>query len=165
MRKTRNPVGAREMKLSPAGLLCETEAATLAESDNNAGRGNPGAPAQPGATDLSSGADEPTAMWDEASLREAGFNSVAQLEQQSDATPGAPANPGAAPEAPKGPSILVEGMPDASEVIRTPAGTIRPTAGTRAVPKRPSSGLSWPVTVGLAIALGGLVYLVVRLLR
>lgn len=98
-------------------------------------------------------------MWDEASLREAGFQQVAAQPEPEEAR----ANTPQAPEAPVGPSIVIDNMPDAGAVMRGSPSRSNPVI----VPakKRPATGLSWPLTIGLAAALGTFVYLVVRFLK
>ncbi|MCC7536303.1 MAG: hypothetical protein IT379_08825 [Deltaproteobacteria bacterium] len=117
---------------------------------------------KPGAAESSEtlAADEPTAMWDEASLREAGFNQVAAMETREART-----NP-VVPEAPTvGPSIVIDHMPDAATAARNPGTPVRPSPIIVPAKKRPTQGLSWPLTIGLAAALGTFVYLIVRFLK
>lgn len=116
---------------------------------------------QPLSSDQLLAADEPTAMWDEASLREAGFGQVAAAPEPTETS----ANPEAAGGSPAGPSIVIENMPGAEAAIR-PVGTPVRVSPVAVVPRpKQPKGLSWPLTIGLAFALGLLVYLVVRFLR
>lgn len=126
---------------------------------NDSGSKPAGTAPASGSNDLLSAADEPTAMWDEASLREAGFNQVAQMEPTESRT-----NPAPEAQQPGGPSIVIDNMPDASAAMRIQGTPVR--ASPVIVPaKKRSSGLSWPLTIGLAAALGTFVYLIVRFLK
>lgn len=99
-------------------------------------------------------ADEPTAMWDESLLEKEGFDALVKDRTQN-------------PREATGPATTeqVGGSSRTGSVeISSEA-----TGGHRAVSagggaKRPS-GLSWALTFGVAIGLGFLVYLVVRMLR
>ncbi len=93
-------------------------------------------------------ADDPTAVWDAEALRKAGLDELGPLPEQVETAP-ATASSSAVRTAP---SIVVD--PKA-------------TGAHRAAPQKanPSKELSWPATLGLAIALGGLVYALIRFLR
>lgn len=106
--------------------------------------GNPGDPADDDLDASASGADEPTAMWDFEELRKAGLNELGPLPEH-DATP--PVTQGLAASA-TAPSIVVE--PEAT----------RARSAVRAA--QPSTELSWPVTVSIALVLGGAVYALIR---
>ncbi|MEM9067392.1 MAG: hypothetical protein AAGE52_02770 [Myxococcota bacterium] len=80
-------------------------------------------------------ADEPTAMWDEDSLKDLGLDDVGRVSSP----PSGPATSGAGPA---GPSVQVS----------TAQGS-------------PRGGLSWVITIVLAVVLGVGVFLLVRLLR
>lgn len=91
-------------------------------------------------------ADEPTAMWDESALLDAGFGEVA-------AKPISIAPPATAPSV---------GGDDRSSVIVGNTGRHRAMARA---PRQVSAGMSWGVTVGLAVAVGSAVYFLVRALK
>lgn len=99
--------------------------------------------------DFRSAADDPTAMWDDAALKEAGLDELAGRTDARDAA--GPAT-----------SYGVRGDRRNSVEIgdREGAGSSRGAA-----PKARGGGLSWPVTVILALALGVAVYFLVRMLR
>ncbi|HJK92771.1 MAG TPA: hypothetical protein RMH85_00945 [Polyangiaceae bacterium LLY-WYZ-15_(1-7)] len=90
-------------------------------------------------------ADEPTAMWDEAAL--------AKLGLDKDGNPSDP--PPATAASPKGESSVQVDLP---QVAHDPGKA--PGGGAKK-----GSGLSWAVTIALAIGLGVGVYFVVRMLR
>ena len=97
-------------------------------------------------------ADEPTAMWDESLLEQEGFNALLKDRAQN-------------PREETGPATGQQvGGKSRSESVEISTDA---TGGHKAVsaPKKRPGGLSWALTFGLAIALGGVVYLLVRLLR
>ena len=87
-------------------------------------------------------ADEPTAMWDESSLRDAGYDEVAKKKVVETA-------PATAPD--------VRGQ-DAANVHASSAGNVS------ARPPAPA-GISWALTFLVAGVVGVAVYFLVRLLR
>jgi len=95
-----------------------------------------------------SAADDPTAVWDAEALRKAGLDELGPLPEHVETAPATPA----------------------SSAVRTaPSIVVDPkvTGSHRAAPQNAGSRkeLSWPATLGLAIALGGLVYALIRFLR
>ena len=107
-------------------------------------------------------ADEPTAVWDMEALRKAGLGELVNLPEAPESVP---ATPAAGMQ--QRPSIIVD-------VQGTPAPTNAPAAEApqpkqppRALPAPdapPSSG-SWWSLVAMALALGVVAYLAIRLLR
>jgi hypothetical protein len=101
-------------------------------------------------------ADEPTAVWDEKSLRAAGLSDI--LGKRPSEPPLPPATPAGGMT--QDPSIVVD-------------TTIGPNARPQAsAPEQPAeladarpNGMGWPTTVGIAVGLGALVYIVIRLLK
>lgn len=83
-------------------------------------------------------ADDPTAVWDEDSLKRAGFDEVVKRAQAQAA--GSAATPDPPPA--------------------TPSGRHAPVTAPA-----PRGGLSWTVTLVLAVAVGLIVYVAVRLFR
>lgn len=81
-------------------------------------------------------ADEPTAMWDEESLQDLALDAPAEQQQSGAATRG---------QGGGGPSVQVELQ----------------SAGTSG----PSKGLSWGITIFLALGLGAGVYFLIRFLK
>ncbi len=97
-------------------------------------------------------ADEPTAMWDESLLEQEGFNALVK-------------DRAANPREETGPATIQQvGGKSRSQSVEISSEA---TGGHKAVsaPKKRPGGLSWALTFGIAIALGGVVYLLVRLLR
>ncbi|MGF1467336.1 MAG: hypothetical protein ACFCGT_14515 [Sandaracinaceae bacterium] len=86
-------------------------------------------------------ADEPTAMWDDESLRHEGYGDLADHHAQA---------PAAAPTAAT--------HPDPSRPTPVQLTGTGPSL-------RPRRGLSWTATVALALVLGTAVFFLVRLLR
>ena len=99
---------------------------------------NPTKPDPDDASDTSA-ADEPTAMWDADALKGLGLEEAAKAHEE--------------------PAPKVPAQPKAAATKAVPAN--RP----KTVPKKQaaSQGMSWPVTIGLALAVGIAVYFVVRL--
>ncbi len=95
-----------------------------------------------------SAADDPTAVWDAEALRQAGLGDLGPLPEHVETAPATPASPAVQ----TAPSIVVDP---------------RATGSHNAAPQKASAGkeLSWPATLGLAVALGGLVYALIRFLR
>ncbi|WP_053235442.1 hypothetical protein [Sandaracinus amylolyticus] len=110
------------------------------------GRDKPGGAGEGSATQSSEAprwaADEPTAMWDEGSLRDRGFDDVAQA-------PSPTTGPATAPGV---------GGDDRATVHSVPSAAPRPVAPP------PAGGLSWPMTVAIATIVAVVVYFAVRLL-
>lgn len=105
----------------------------------------------PIADDIAShAADEPTAVWDANTLREAGLGDlIKKPDEDEGASP--PVTPAARSSAP---SIVVD---------ETAAGAKVQTANNA---RAASSGeLGWGATLGLAAGLGAAVYLLIRLLK
>ncbi len=100
--------------------------------------------------DFKSAADDPTAMWDEGALRAAGMSEIAGGKPTSLA-PAPATGPDVKGDARE--SVVVGGERERTKRSGSPAQT------------RPSQGLSWPATVALALALGAVVYFVVRLFK
>jgi len=94
-------------------------------------------------------ADDPTAVWDEDSLRAAGLEELAKGKAESDRP---------APATGRG----VKGEDDSS-IIVTQKGTAGEPSRQAAGPK--SAALSWAITIALAAGLGLAVYFLVRMLR
>ncbi len=90
--------------------------------------------------DDTSAADDPTTMWDESVLREAGLRDE---------------------PAPKETPTL----PDPEDTEPSAPGPERPKARRVLKKKKRTSGPSWVATVALAIALAGFAFYVVRALR
>jgi hypothetical protein len=92
-------------------------------------------------------ADEPTAMWDEASLKKEGYEGLAE----------APAEPA------KGPATAPDvGGEDRRSVLAPETGTASANAAPGPVE---SGGLSWPATLAIATLVAIFVYFAVRMLR
>jgi hypothetical protein len=111
-------------------------------------------------------ADEPTAVWDMEALRKAGLGELANLPEAPESVPATPAE-GMQQQRP---SIIVNeaGNP-------APGGPAAPAGGAASQAKQPprvlpaadatpSSG-SWWSLVGMALVLGVVAYLAIRLLR
>lgn len=99
-------------------------------------------------SEASLAADDPTAIWDEEALRKAGLGQV--LEHEADSAPATPGEKGPTP------SMITDVLEE------TPPG------GTRGiqVPRRQApQEMSWAATLALALALGAVVYAVIRFLR
>ena len=96
-------------------------------------------------------ADEPTAVWDEQSLRAAGLTDL--LSKRPSDPPAPPATPGSA--LPSDPSIVVERL----DLPAQPEGPSRPSAPA------PEGGFGWMATVAIAVVLGAVVYVLIRLAR
>jgi hypothetical protein len=96
-------------------------------------------------------ADEPTAMWDDSMMREAGYEAVAN----------APPRPEAGPATDRGVKGEDKRAVHVSAELTGGHKAIAPTPA--AAPK--SSGTSWVITLALAIGLGVAAYFVVRFLR
>jgi hypothetical protein len=97
--------------------------------------------------DLSHAADEPTAVWDANTLREAGLGDLIKKPISEPPPAQTPAIRGN-----QGPSIVVD----------------EAAAGAKATVSSDSSGsgeLGWGATLGLAAGLGAAVYLVIRFLK
>lgn len=102
-------------------------------------------------------ADDPTAVWDEDSLRAAGLGDLGALEGRSP-------SPATEPEEQAGGgSIEVSAEMSRGAGGPSPKGAPRLTPGP--TPAAKPGGLSWPLTIALAFALGLAVYLLVRLLK
>jgi hypothetical protein len=97
-------------------------------------------------------ADEPTAVWDESAMRAAGLTDLIMRHQPE--RPLAPATPATHTG---DPSIVID-----QSLVAKPAPAVQ---SIRAAPMAPRAGLSWAATLGIAIVLGGLMYLVIRLVR
>jgi hypothetical protein len=100
---------------------------------------------------------ERTDVWDEEALRKAGLGHL--VDEAPKAATSA--------DGPKGPSIVVS---DDLSQPAIPAAKAAPSAGTsqriHAQPTPPSRvGLSWPLTIALAIVLGAAVYTLIIFLR
>lgn len=107
--------------------------------------------------DISTAADDPTAVWDEAAMREAGLGELADKPPPAAET--APATkPGVKGEDRS--SVVVSVAPQG----RTSLGpALRPSIAP--VPKKKGGGLTWPVTFVLAAFLFAAVFALVRFLR
>jgi hypothetical protein len=92
-------------------------------------------------------ADDPTDVWDEQSLREKGFDALADAK----------------PSAAKGPATAPRPEQAAAKVVVSPQPV--PPAAPAPAPSAAGGVLSWPMTIGIAIAVAIAVYVVVRLLR
>lgn len=97
-------------------------------------------------------ADEPTAVWDEKSLRAAGLTDLLGPRPSEPPPPPATA-PGSA--VPSDPSIVVERL----DVPQQQEGPSRPSAPVA------EAGFGWPATVAIAVALGAIVYALIRFIR
>lgn len=101
---------------------------------------------QAGDDDMAShAADEPTAVWDANTLREAGLG---DLIKKPDSEPPPPATPAIRGQAP---SILVD---EAAAGAKAQQG-----------PRDDDGELGWGATLGLAAGLGAAVYLLIRFLK
>jgi len=95
-------------------------------------------------------ADEPTAVWDESALRAAGLT---DLLKRRDAEPAGPPATRSAVPGTESSIVIDEGVtPGIPQVIL-------------AEPATPARGLGWFATLGIAVVLGGAVYLLIRMLR
>ncbi len=108
-------------------------------------------PEEQNAEGESHAADEPTAVWDESALRAAGLGDL--LHRRVSDPPNAPATSG--PGAANPPSIVVDQSISASP--------LEPAVPASRVPAR--RDLGWGSTLLIAIGLGALVYLAIRLFR
>lgn len=101
-------------------------------------------------------ADEPTAVWDESALRAAGLS---DLFAKRDSAP--PPPPATAPVSASAhdQSIVVD---QESLVPKSPATPV-PQAPAPAAPQ--PGGLGWGATLAIAVALGALVYGLIRYLK
>jgi hypothetical protein len=95
-------------------------------------------------------ADEPTAVWDANTLREAGLGDLIKKPETDSDPPSAPATP--AMKGQQGPSILVD---EAQAGAKAQRGSSREDNGE----------LGWGATLGLAAGLGAAVYLLIRFLK
>jgi hypothetical protein len=93
-------------------------------------------------------ADEPTAVWDAKSLREAGLG---DLINKPDSEPPPPATPATKGEK-QGPSIVVDQVAAGAKAQQVTSGS-------------GGSELGWLSTLALAVGLGGAVYALIRLLK
>jgi hypothetical protein len=99
--------------------------------------------------DLSgSAADDPTAVWDAEALRKAGLDELGPLPEHVETSPATPASAAVR----TAPSMVVDPKATGSHQVAPPQA-------------RAGKELSWPATVGLALALGGVVYALIRFLR
>ena len=95
-------------------------------------------------------ADEPTAVWDANTLREAGLGDLIKKPEHDSDPPLAPATP--AMKGQQGPSIMVDEAQAGAKAQRGP--------------NRDDNGeLGWGATLGLAAGLGAAVYLLIRFLK
>jgi hypothetical protein len=104
-------------------------------------------------------ADEPTAVWDESALRAAGLTDL--LKKRGSEPPPPPATP--AREVQSDPSIVIEQDLAAPAVAPDEPAEAAPAAAPAAVPA--SGGLGWGATVAIAVAVGAIVYLLIRLVK
>ena len=95
-------------------------------------------------------ADEPTAVWDEQSLRAAGLSDL--LGPRPSEPPPPPATPATIPS---DPSIMVD---------RQLSGEPPRPDGSPASPATEGS-FGWPATLAIAVVLGAIVYVLIRLAR
>lgn len=95
-----------------------------------------------------SAADDPTAVWDEQALRDAGLDEL--RDEQAVAAPAT------------GPDVKGDST---QSVVVGRGGAPGFRARQQATRPPPSQGLSWPMTIALALALGAAVYFLVRLLQ
>jgi hypothetical protein len=98
--------------------------------------------------DFRSAADDPTAMWDDAALKEAGLDELAGRTDARDAA---------------GPATSYGVRGDRRNSVEL--GDREDARSSRGAAPKARGGLSWPVTVILALALGVAVYFLVRMLR
>ena len=103
---------------------------------------------QAGDDDTSHAADEPTAVWDANTLREAGLG---DLIKKPDSEPPPPATP--AVRGNQGPSIFVDEAQAGAKAQRGPNS------------REDNGELGWGATLGLAAGLGAAVYLLIRFLK
>ncbi len=97
-------------------------------------------------------ADEPTAVWDANTLRDAGLGDLLRRPESE---------PPPAQTSPK-----KFGNQDPSIVVDAAAAGAKAEVVRRAARRRSNSGeLGWAATVGLAAGLGAAVYLLIRFLR
>jgi hypothetical protein len=94
-------------------------------------------------------ADDPTAVWDAEALRKAGLDELGPLPEHVETAPATQASAAVR----TAPSIVVDPKATGSHQVAPPQQA------------RASKELSWPATVGLAVALGGVVYALIRFLR
>jgi hypothetical protein len=99
-------------------------------------------------------ADEPTAVWDESALRAAGLSDL--LHKRDDEPPPPPAT-SPTPSSTTDPSIVIDPSTLAPKVV-TPVPQQAPQAGA-------DGGLGWGATLGLAVALGAIVYALIRFVK
>jgi hypothetical protein len=100
-------------------------------------------------------ADEPTAVWDESALRAAGLTDLLKRRESEPPPP-----PSAAVRAAADPSIVIDqglaSAPNAPAPNRVSPSAPDPSDG---------GGLGWAATIGIAVAVGAVVYLLIRLIK
>ena len=99
-------------------------------------------------------ADEPTAVWDESALRAAGLS---DLLHKRDSEPPPPPATSPTPSSTTDPSIVIDPSTLAPKVA-TPVPQSTPQAAN-------DGGLGWGATLGLAVALGAIVYALIRFVK
>ena len=110
-------------------------------------------------------ADEPTAVWDMEALRKAGLGDLANLPEAPESVPATPAE-----GMQQRPSMIVDepGNPAPNKPAAAAAGATpqakQPPRALPAADAAPSGG-SWWSLVGMALVLGVIAYLAIRLLR
>lgn len=96
-------------------------------------------------------ADEPTAMWDESSLKDAGYDQLAEHREKT-------------PRAESGPATGRGVGGDREQGVYV-SRELTGGHAAQGAPKAVTSGISWALTVGIAIALGVAVYFLITFLR
>jgi hypothetical protein len=94
-------------------------------------------------------ADEPTAMWDDSVLEDAGYDRLASHREEK-------------PREATGPATRREVGGDLAQGIHVSKAT---SPGTAPVPSRKNPAIGWILTAVVAVLLGGGVYALIRFLR
>jgi hypothetical protein len=97
-------------------------------------------------------ADEPTAMWDDSLMRDAGYTDLAKDRSEK-------------PRGESGPATERGVGGDEAARVRVSPELTGGHPAVSAPPAKKPPGLSWVITVVLAVGLGVAVYVAIRLLR
>ena len=107
-------------------------------------------------------ADEPTAVWDESALRAAGLSDLLSKKRDSEPPPPPATAPSAATRTES--SIVIDvGSMEPKEPLDTAPKLATPVP--RASAPAAEGGLGWGATLSIAVALGAIVYALIRYLK